>query len=335
MRNILFCCYLIGYTCTVQTSYAQDIHFSHLNRQPLYQNPANTGFFSGDFRFTANYKDQWRSVSVPFQTVAIGGEFKWKKPGLNFGLLFFHDNVGDGFYQTMELLSSVSKILKLTKDSIHTLSAGLQIGFNYRKVNMSQFYFDNQFNGLTFDANLPTNESYQNDSRMNFQSAAGIVYSFNYIAKNNLKFGLSLHNINRPNQGFYGAKIHREMRVSMFALAQQKLTRELVLLPGIGMNFQGKYREFILGSQLRYILVDKLGKYRAVDGGLWFRAKDALIVRLGFAMQNWSVALSYDTNISKLIPASSARGGMEISAEYILTRFKPKKIIHRICPDYI
>jgi chromosome segregation protein len=42
-----------------------------------------------------------------------------------------------------------------------------------------------------------------------------------------------------------------------------------------------------------------------------------------------------DTNISKLIPASTARGGLEISVEYILTRFKPKKVIHRICPDYI
>ena len=81
--------------------FAQDIHFSHLNRQPIYQNPANTGLFAGDIRLTGNYKDQWRSVTVPFQTFAAAGDMKWKQKGINFGALLFHDNVGDGFYQTL------------------------------------------------------------------------------------------------------------------------------------------------------------------------------------------------------------------------------------------
>lgn len=314
---------------------AQDIHFSHLNRQPLYQNPANTGLFNGDIRMTANYKDQWRSVTVPFQTVVAAGDMRWKKRGLNFGALFFHDNVGDGFYQTMELLTSISKILKLSRDSIHSLSVGLQVGFNYRKVNMDKFYFDNQFNGLLFDPNISSNENYQNDSRFNLQSSAGVVYNFLYGKQNWVKIGISGHNLNRPNQGFYGSKVLRDVRLSFYGQADHKINRELAIIPGLGFNIQGKYRELILGSQVRYTLVNKLGTYRAVDGGLWFRAKDAVVVRLGLAMQNWSVAVSYDTNVSKLIPASTARGGLEISAEYIITRFKPKKVIHRICPDYI
>lgn len=313
---------------------AQDIHFSHLNRQPLYQNPANTGLFNGDIRLTANYKDQWRSVTVPFQTVAIAADMRWKY-GLNFGFVFFHDNVGDGFFQTMEALGSVSKIFKLTEDSSHTITGGIQFGLNYRKMNMSKYYFDNQFNGLVFDPTLSTNESFQNDSRANFQSSAGIVYNYLYSKKNSFKIGFSAHNLNRPNQGFYGSKVPREIRFSMFAMAEHRLRDHIHLLPGIGANFQGKYKELILGTQLRYVLIDKLGAYRAVDGGLWFRTKDAIVVRAGFAMQNWSVAVSYDTNISKLIPASTARGGLEISAEYIITRFKPKKVLHRICPDYI
>jgi type IX secretion system PorP/SprF family membrane protein len=315
-------------------AFAQDIHFSHLNRQPIYQNPANTGLFRGDIRLTANYKDQWRSVTVPFQTVALAADMRWKY-GLNFGALFFHDNVGDGFFQTIEALTSVSKIFKLSTDSTHSISAGIQMGLNYRKMNMDKYYYDNQFNGLIFDPTMASNESFQNDSRANFQSAIGLVYNFRYDKRNDLKVGLSLHNINRPNQGFYGTKVPREMRFSMYSILEHRLRNDLVLLPGIGLNLQGKYKELILGSQLRYILIDKLGKYRAVDGGLWFRSKDALVVRVGFAMQNWSVAVSYDTNISKLVRASTARGGLEISAEYIITRFKPKKVLHRVCPDYI
>ncbi len=314
---------------------AQDIHFSHLNRQPIYQNPANTGLFRGDIRLTGNYKDQWRSVTVPFQTFALAGDMKWKAKGINFGALLFHDNVGDGFYQTFEFLGSVAKNLKLTSDSSQTLSVGIQVGLNYRKVNMDKFYFDNQFNGIIFDASLPTNEAYQNDSRANLTSAAGIVHSYYYGKGNSLKTGISGHNLNRPNQGFYGVKVPRDIRISLFSQLDHAINRELAIIPGIGFNIQGKYRELILGSQVRYTLVNKLGTYRAVDGGLWFRSRDAVVVRLGLAMQNWSVAASYDTNISKLIPASTARGGLEISVEYIITRFKPKKVIHRICPDYI
>jgi type IX secretion system PorP/SprF family membrane protein len=328
---------LIGFFLTACTFrlFAQDIHFSHLNRQPIYQNPANTGLFAGDIRLTGNYKDQWRSVTVPFQTFALAGDMKWKKKGINFGALLFHDNVGDGFYQTFEFLGSVAKNLKLTSDSSQTLSVGIHVGLNYRRVNMDKFYFDNQFNGLLFDASLPTNEAYQNDSRANLTSGAGIVHAYYYGKNNSLKTGISGHNLNRPNQGFYGVKVPRDIRISLFSQLDHAINKDLAIIPGIGFNLQGKYRELIIGSQVRYTLINKLGTYRAVDGGLWFRSRDAVVIRLGLAMQNWSVAASYDTNISKLIPASTARGGLEISVEYILTRFKPKKVIHRICPDYI
>lgn len=316
-------------------SFAQDIHFSHLNRQPIYQNPANTGLFAGDIRLTGNYKDQWRSVTVPFQTFAVAGDMKWKQKGINFGAILFHDNVGDGFYQTLEFLGSVAKNLKLTSDSSQTLSVGIQVGLNYRKVNMDKFYFDNQFNGLIFDASLPTNEAYQNDSRANLTSSVGVVHAYYYGKNNSVKTGISGHNLNRPNQGFYGVKVPRDIRISLFSQVDHAINKELAVIPGLGFNLQGKYRELLIGSQVRYTLINKLGTYRAVDGGLWFRSRDAVVVRLGLAMQNWSVAASYDTNISKLIPASTARGGLEISVEYIITRFKPKKVIHRICPDYI
>lgn len=327
----IFCLLLLAN----QTVWGQDIHFSHLNRQPLYQNPANTGLFNGDIRLTANYKDQWRAVTVPFQTIALAGDLRWKEKGIGIGGYLFHDNVGDGFFQTFEFMLSVSKTIKLTSDSTHTLTGGIQAGLNYRSVNMTKFYFDNQFNGLIFDPNLSTNENYQSSRTLNPNTAVGLVHQYFFGKHNKLTTGISLHNINRPNQGFYGVKNPRDIRFSLFSQAVYELNSELDLLPGLGLNIQGKYRELLVGSQVRYTLINKLGTYRAVDGGLWFRSKDAVVVRVGLAMQNWSAALSYDTNISKLIPASNARGGLELSFEYIITRFKPKKVVHRICPDYI
>ncbi len=313
----------------------QDIHFSQVNRQPIFQNPANSGLFKGDLRFSANYKDQWRSVTVPFSTIALAIDGKWKAKGLNFGGVLFQDQVGDGTFKTIELLGSLSKQLKLTSDSVHSISVGLQAGINYRHVNLDQFYVDNQFNGISFDPNLPTGENFSSDSRINPTVAAGAVYTFLRSKKEQFVFGLSGHNLNKPNQGFYGAKIPRARRLSLFGTYERVLTSDLALLPGFTLNFQGKYREIVLGSQVRYTLINRLGDYKSVNGGVWIRGRDAVILRVGLDIQNWSFGMSYDTNISKLIPASRLRGGLEFSVHYILTRLKPKNIIHRACPDYI
>ena len=75
--------------------------------------------------------------------------------------------------------------------------------------------------------------------------------------------------------------------------------------------------------------------YQSVYAGLWLRAKDAGYLSVGMDYQNWFLGISYDFNISKLTPATNFRGGIEFAARYIIKRFKPKKITHRICPDYI
>lgn len=315
--------------------FAQDIHFSQVNRQPLFQNPANTGLFKGDLRITANHKDQWRSVSVPFTTSVIAIDSKTKFKGISIGCLLFHDQVGDGALQTFESLFSCGKNFRLVADSSHSLAAGIQVGFNYRQLNWEKFYFDNQFNGLYFDPTIPINEILANASTSNFTIGTGLVYS--YSKKNNyhLTIGLSGHNLNRPNQGFFGSTIKRDVRFSYFALMDILYSQQIHIIPGFSYNKQGTYNELLIGGQVKHILIDQKGKYQAVDGGIWMRTKDAFIFRLGLAIQNWTVAVSYDTNISKLAVASNLRGGFELSASYIITRFKPKKSNYKVCPDFL
>ena len=65
------------------------------------------------------------------------------------------------------------------------------------------------------------------------------------------------------------------------------------------------------------------------------RTKDAGYLSIGMDYQNWFFGMSYDFNFSKLVTASNIRGGIEFAARYIIKRFKPKKIVHRVCPDYI
>ena len=47
---------------------AQDPNFSQFFASPLTLNPALTGKFDGDFRFAANYRNQWPSINNAYTT---------------------------------------------------------------------------------------------------------------------------------------------------------------------------------------------------------------------------------------------------------------------------
>jgi type IX secretion system PorP/SprF family membrane protein len=317
-------------------SMAQDIHWSQYNDNPIFQNPGNSGKFKGDYRFYGNYRDQWRSVTKPFSTISFSADTRFSAyPKFGLGLILFNDQAGDGNFRTTEVQVSPSYQIKITSDSTHTIRAGLQVGMNQRQVNMSKFSFDSQFDGIEYNGSLPTNESFQSDRNTNVSVGTGLVYEWFKNDRQRISGGIALLNINRPNQGFYGTKVLRDRRLNVFVKGQFKVDFDWDILPSIQLNFQGKYKEIVLGSTARYIMIDRLGEYRALYFGAFYRNKDAGYLSLGMDYQNWFAGVSYDLTFSKLVPASKVRGGVEVSVRYILTQFKPKKQIHRICPDYI
>jgi hypothetical protein len=50
---------------------AQHIHFSQFSETPLLRNPALAGIFYGDFRVQAVFRNQWSSVTVPFENSSL------------------------------------------------------------------------------------------------------------------------------------------------------------------------------------------------------------------------------------------------------------------------
>jgi type IX secretion system PorP/SprF family membrane protein len=317
-------------------TFSQDIHWSQFNDNPIYQNPGNAGHFNGDIRFVGNYRDQWRSVTVPFSTISVSADANLiKHKNFGYGLLFFHDVVGDGKFRTIEVQGNASYLLKLTADSMHSIRPGINIGFNHRQFNFDQFYFDSQYDGIQYNPALATNENYQTDRRSNFSAGVGIVYQFYKNDRFQATAGFGAYNLNKPDQGFYGNEIQRDIRLNFSGRGIYKLNYDWDLVPGIKFSMQGKYREFNIGSSVKYTLINRMGQYRALYAGLWYRNRDAAFISVGMDYQSWFVGLSYDFNFSKLVPASHVRGGFEIAVRYILHRFNPKKIVHRICPDYI
>src|SRR5690606_33655025 len=156
---------------------AQDIHWSQFNANPVFQNPGNAGNFNGDLRFVGNFRDQWRSVSVPFQTLSMSVDGKpYNKRAIGLGGLFFHDISGDGTLRTVELQINASYLIKLTPDSAHVFRPGINLGMNHRQINWDALQFGNQFNGQQYDPSIPNNENYTTDLKTNFSFGNGGVY---------------------------------------------------------------------------------------------------------------------------------------------------------------
>src|ERR1700722_16073354 len=108
---------------------AQDIHFSQFNFSPLNQNPANTNLFDGDYRFAGNYKNQWPTVPVKYNTISLSAEMNFitlkNNDRIGGGFLFYYDVEGDSKFTTLNTDLSFSYIKSLGKNAHHFLSYGL------------------------------------------------------------------------------------------------------------------------------------------------------------------------------------------------------------------
>ncbi len=329
LRDLFFCIFCSYWL----QNFGQDAHWSQFNDNQLFQSPAHTGQFDGDFRLIGNYREQWRSVTIPYRTCSISLDFKYKKWGI--GFLVINDQAGDGKLKTTEIQSNISNSLKLKDDSSQVLRLGVNLGINNRQVNWDLLYFDNQFNGYIFDPMAPTNENFQSTSKTNASIGAGVMHEWNSKSRTKLQTGFGAYNLNQPNQGFYTEVIKRDMRFNGFVKAEIQLNSAWDIIPSVQYSHQGIYRELLMGSSARLHLSSKPKSYQALYFGFWNRGNDAAYASLGYDYNDFFVGLSYDINYSKLVPASNMRGGVEVALRYVIRKFKPKRIIHRVCPDYI
>jgi type IX secretion system PorP/SprF family membrane protein len=308
---------------------AQDIHWTQFNNNPIFQNPAGAGNFKEDLRLTANYRTQWRSVTIPFQTTALAADTKWKQWG--FGLNYFHDQVGDGKFQTNEV--QISACYPISLNQKHVLRPALQVGFNQRQLNSNAFYFDSQYNGYIFDPNAPTNEFFQTASMTKPMLGLGIIHQYNINKQYHFQSGVGLFNLTRPNQSFFQDNTQRDLRLNIFAQLRYQYTAQLFFEPSFQLHFQGPYRTLTLGGIGEYVLSSK--DKISINAGLWWRTKDAFCLQFGMARGPISTGISYDFNYSSLVPASRGRGAFELSLRYVITKFHPPQLQYRICPDFI
>jgi type IX secretion system PorP/SprF family membrane protein len=140
-------------------AFAQDIHFTQFDAAPLTINPAFTGGFNGTFRAAGVYRDQWRSVTIPFVTYSASVDAPIIRDlsiddYLAAGLQFYNDKAGDGNLSNTSVLASVAYHKFLgggQTDPDKTLSVGFQGGYTSKSIDISKLYFGDEYGGLGFN----------------------------------------------------------------------------------------------------------------------------------------------------------------------------------------
>ncbi len=330
--------------CVLNTK-AQDIHFSQFYYSPMNSNPALTGVFPEDIRFSGIYRKQWGAVPVPYLT--FSGAFDTKIfSGLSdsgyfgAGLLFNYDKQGFGSaggpeLQLMQLTLSGSYTQRLNDHNF--LTAGVQVGTLNRGFVVDGLSFENQYNGDIFVPGLPSRENFDQTSITFLDYSAGINWHIQTESGLSVNVGAGLFHLTKPKQNFYNQSESRlPMRQSFNLIGKIPLATLWSMHVALLVHKQGVYNETLFGGAFEYQLNTQRGQELSLQLGTNFRhagESDAVIPTFGVRYLSWQLGISYDINVSQFKAATNGNGGPEIALIYTITKVKPPGIF-KACPIF-
>lgn len=325
---------------------AQDIHFSQTTRSDFQLNPAFTGAFSGNFRATLNWKDQWQSINKTFRTYSSSFEYAFGKGRaqrptyFGVGLYAYKDVAGDVEVGNTVAGGSLSALVKINRNS--RFVGGVQGAYGMTGLNVANMQWGSQYNGINYDPSLNNGEGTEFQPYTYGDFGAGVAYWYSkndrnviHKAPSDAKIGLSVFHLNKPHYTFQTKGDARlPMRFVLHASALMTTQQEnLYWYPNFNVMRQGKQQEIYFGSLWKYNFSNGskntgFNSEISFTGGINMRVTnvvDAIVPQLFIGAYNFSIGLSYDVNISKLNTASNYRGGFEFSLRYT----NPDAYIHR------
>ncbi|MFI5195953.1 MAG: PorP/SprF family type IX secretion system membrane protein [Chitinophagales bacterium] len=313
---------------------AQDIHFSQFYENAILRNPALTGIFSGDYKIGLDYRSQWGTVAMPYNTTMISGETRVlvnREIGdyLSFGLVATYDKAGTINFTSEQVYPAIA-YNKALEDQHHTyLSVGLTGGFINRSVDMSKMTFSTQYVNGNYNSNNPTFESASFKSLNNYDVGAGVSLnsSLDLYSRFNYYLGASVYHINRPTEIFTGGDVlvKLPMKFQFSAGFHVPINEQFSFTVNGNYSLQQPYSEFIFGGLFTWRAVPiGLPSIFAFHFGAYYRMQDAIIPMIKIDYKNVSFGYSYDVNNSSLGTGASGAGATEITF-YVRGTYNHKK----------
>ena len=322
---------IISITFLNQSLNAQDVHFSQYSETPSSINPALIGV-KYETRATLNYKNQWSSIGNKYETMAFSFEqtIKHKKLKNNYlavAVNIFKDVAGDAQLKSLNPNLGISFLQKINKNMM--LSSGIQSGFFYKTIDVSSLHWGEQWNGYSYDSNLPSGEKTPRSSVTSFDIGGGL--NLNYVqsegfisSKDAARFdlGFSLFHFGLANNAFISSSEKLNTKFCTYFNGEFSIPNSRnAIMPSFLYMRQGPNSEFITGALFKFILGDP-STYTAnkkpfsISVGGYYRFKDAIVPSVLFQLDKYAFGVSYDINISALTPASNRLGGIELMLKY-------------------
>lgn len=324
--------------------FTQDIHFSQIGYSPLNLNPALTGVFEGDMRLTGNYRSQWNTVPVSYETFSAAYDMsflneKYDSRFFSAGLLINHDFAGDSRLTMTNIALSGSYTHRVATE--HYLTGGVMGTFTNQNFDTGDLRFDRQYNQETraFDPTLNAAESdfFGNNSTNIGDVSAGVNWHYRAAERSrrtSFDVGIAAMHFNQPEKSFLDDEAETlPLRWSIYGFGNFYLAEKIDLLLHGTYQDQGPHQQLMYGAGLQVHLDTDFDEELALQVALNRRSEDALSLMLGLRYRMWKGAFSYDLNTSEFNNATNNRAGPEFSLIYIITRVKP--MVTKICPVYL
>ena len=334
-NNIITRLSIAALVLSAPVTFAQDIHFTQFDMQPLVINPAYTGMFFGKVRANVIYRDQWKSVTIPYKTIAASVDLPIKSEDNGYlagGLQVYRDVAGSGDLSNFTGLVSLAyhKTFGVANGGNEgdyqgaDLAVGLQAGYAQKSIDLSKLFFGDEFQNGSFASG--TSQEWKNglgNSVNYYLINAGISYAQAINSKFSFVIGLAANNINQPSDAILKKKNSEavlDMRYTGEVGAIWNVGDRFSLRPVFLYQYQATATEMIFGNEFHYSLTGDFGDTHftpAVFLGGYLRNEDAAMITAGLEYMNLRLGLGYDYNISSLNTVSNGNGGFEIALKYI------------------
>jgi type IX secretion system PorP/SprF family membrane protein len=323
MKKII---YFIVFVIASVEGIAQDTHFSMFHMMPLYLNPAMTGFFDGDARIGAIYRDQWFTVGSPYggtKYETFGGYAdgdirigKRKEDYIGIGGCFIRDVAGDQALTTSDGLVSVAYSKSFGYRTKHSIALGLQGEFIFMQFRNGGAIFP----GATSESLGKTN--------IGIDATVGLRYNVEFQKRVSMYLGFAYAHVSQPNLSFTGVgddKLYSKIVAHGGALIA--VNNKFNLIPNVMFLSQGPSFEANVGASGQLLFGEGYKSTNSFSFG--FNARfarpeggDALIPNVKLDYHNIILGVAYDINVSNLRRVSNTVGAIEISAAYIIKKKK-------------
>lgn len=311
---------------------AQDIHFSQLHTVSQMLNPATSGIMSPQFRFSNNYRNQWKQLDIPYNSDYLSLETKLRILGrpIGFGAFLLHDQSSNIYLTADKFYLSFSHALNFRN---HQIAFGLQPGLVFKSFNSNVITFGSQFDpgSENYNPNLPSGEDFLNDKMSYFDLNGGILWRTK-INKIRYTAGFSINHLNRPVESFYNRNDSTQLplKYTLHGSLAIPIGEKFEVMPVYLYSYTSGSSEFIGGaitsylpniSQLAVRKLYVLSQFRTNP----FENIDAIILGGGVKFHSIDFCISYDFTVSSLRKASRFQRAFELSLVYELFRTKAEK----------